>query len=57
MVSNLYLHEITHNSMGVRWSAAEGASGYMILYAPLSLEGSSDDKEVREGAKLCRNLL
>ncbi|GAA6086399.1 collagen alpha-1(XIV) chain-like isoform X1, partial [Tachysurus ichikawai] len=47
MVNNLYLYDITHNSMRVRWVPAEGASGYMILYAPLSDQGSSDEKEVK----------
>ncbi|XP_047675468.1 collagen alpha-1(XIV) chain-like isoform X2 [Tachysurus fulvidraco] len=47
MVDNLYLYDITHNSMRVRWVPAEGASGYMILYAPLSDQGSSDEKEVK----------
>ncbi|XP_047015920.1 collagen alpha-1(XIV) chain isoform X3 [Ictalurus punctatus] len=47
MVNNLDLYDITHNSMRVQWVAAEGASGYMILYAPLSETGSSDEKEVK----------
>ncbi|XP_046715075.1 collagen alpha-1(XIV) chain-like isoform X3 [Silurus meridionalis] len=47
MVNNLDLYDITHNSMRVQWVAAEGASGYMILYAPLSDAGSSDEKEVK----------
>lgn len=57
MVNNLDLYDITHNSMRVQWAAAEGASGYMILYAPLSEAGSSDEKEVSECSKLTRNLL
>lgn len=51
MVNNLDLFDITHNSMRVQWVPAEGASGYMILYAPLSDEGTSDEREVRERAK------
>lgn len=33
--------------MRVRWKAVAGASGYMILYAPLTEEDASDEKEVR----------
>ncbi|KAM9495088.1 collagen alpha-1(XIV) chain isoform 1-T1 [Clarias gariepinus] len=47
MVNNLDLFDITHNSMRVQWVPAEGASGYMILYAPLSDEGTSDEREVK----------
>ncbi|XP_060771295.1 collagen alpha-1(XIV) chain isoform X2 [Neoarius graeffei] len=47
MVNNLYLYDITHNSMRVRWDAAEKTSGYMILYAPLSETGFSDDTEIK----------
>lgn len=50
-VGNLQLFDITHNTMRVRWKAAEGASGYMILYAPLTEEGSTDEKEV--SARVC----
>lgn len=47
MVDDLELFDITHNTMTVRWKGAEGASGYMILYAPLTEEEPSDEKEVR----------
>lgn len=56
MVDNLDLFEITHNSMRVQWSAAEGASGYMILYAPLDEAGSSDEKEVQKHGTLRKSL-
>uniref|UniRef100_A0A673H8C5 Collagen alpha-1(XIV) chain-like n=1 Tax=Sinocyclocheilus rhinocerous TaxID=307959 RepID=A0A673H8C5_9TELE len=45
-VSNLELHDITHSSMRARWREAEGASGYMILYAPLTEGDPADEKEV-----------
>uniref|UniRef100_A0A8B9H4I2 Collagen, type XIV, alpha 1b n=1 Tax=Astyanax mexicanus TaxID=7994 RepID=A0A8B9H4I2_ASTMX len=47
MVNNLELNDITHSSMRVRWGVAEGASGYMILYAPLAEADVSDEKEVK----------
>lgn len=47
MVNNLELFDVTHNSMQVRWRGAEGASGYMILYAPLTEGDPADEKEVR----------
>lgn len=46
-VNNLELHDITHSTMRVRWRAAIGATGYMILYAPLTEGESADEKEVR----------
>uniref|UniRef100_A0A669EPT3 Collagen type XIV alpha 1 chain n=1 Tax=Oreochromis niloticus TaxID=8128 RepID=A0A669EPT3_ORENI len=46
-VNNLELFDITHSTMRVRWKAAAGASGYMILYAPLTEEDASDEKEVK----------
>uniref|UniRef100_A0A674BI44 Collagen type XIV alpha 1 chain n=1 Tax=Salmo trutta TaxID=8032 RepID=A0A674BI44_SALTR len=48
MVNNLELFDITHNTMRARWRVAEGASGYMILYAPLTEGDDADDeKEVK----------
>lgn len=46
MVNELELFDITHSTMMVRWRRAEGASGYMILYAPLT-EDQADEKEVK----------
>ncbi len=45
-VSDLEVYDVTDNSMRARWRDAEGASGYMILYAPLSSE-TTDEREVR----------
>ncbi|XP_045078029.1 collagen alpha-1(XIV) chain-like [Coregonus clupeaformis] len=47
MVNNLELFDITHNTMRARWRVAEGASGYMILYAPLTAGDEVDEKEVK----------
>ncbi|XP_043078905.1 collagen alpha-1(XIV) chain-like [Puntigrus tetrazona] len=45
-VSDLEVYEVTDNSMRARWRDAEGASGYMILYAPLSGE-TTDERELK----------
>ncbi|XP_034535322.1 collagen alpha-1(XIV) chain-like, partial [Notolabrus celidotus] len=47
MVNNLELFDITHSTMRVRWRTATGASGYMILYAPLTEGDPADEKELR----------
>ncbi|XP_039977374.1 collagen alpha-1(XIV) chain-like isoform X2 [Xiphias gladius] len=47
MVNGLELFDITHSTMRVRWKTAAGASGYMILYAPLTEGDPSDEKEVK----------
>lgn len=52
MVDDLQLLHITHNNMVVRWTAAPGASGYMVLYAPLSEEEHADEKEVKVDGSL-----
>ncbi|XP_037119602.1 collagen alpha-1(XIV) chain-like [Syngnathus acus] len=46
-VEHLDLSEPTHDTMRVRWTTAPAASGYMILYAPLSQGGLDDEKEVK----------
>ncbi|KAL1259248.1 hypothetical protein QQF64_009825, partial [Cirrhinus molitorella] len=45
-VSDLKVYDVTDNSMRARWRDAEGASGYMILYAPLSSE-TTDERELK----------
>ncbi|XP_061617020.1 collagen alpha-1(XIV) chain-like isoform X3 [Phyllopteryx taeniolatus] len=46
-VERLDLSEPTHRTVRVRWGAAAAASGYMILYAPLSRGEPDDEKEVK----------
>lgn len=52
-VNNLELFDITHSTMGVRWKIAAGASGYMILYAPLTEQEAADEKEVNSRSTKC----
>uniref|UniRef100_A0AAZ3QC12 Collagen, type XIV, alpha 1a n=1 Tax=Oncorhynchus tshawytscha TaxID=74940 RepID=A0AAZ3QC12_ONCTS len=46
MVNGLELYDVTHNTMRARWSGVQGISGYMVLYAPLTKDQASDEKEV-----------
>lgn len=45
-VSGIQLFDVTHNAMKARWDSVYGASGYMLLYAPLTDDGVLDEKEV-----------
>ncbi|KAF7654725.1 hypothetical protein LDENG_00065820 [Lucifuga dentata] len=46
-VTGLKLFDVTHSSMRAEWDSVDGVSGYMLLYAPLTEDGDSDEKEVR----------
>ncbi|XP_028983776.1 collagen alpha-1(XIV) chain isoform X2 [Betta splendens] len=46
-VTGLQLFDVTHNTMKARWDRVDGASGYMLLYAPLTGDGVLDEKEVK----------
>lgn len=45
-VTGLQLFDVTHNSIKARWDKVKGASGYMVLYAPLTDEGDLAEQEV-----------
>ncbi|XP_048882366.1 collagen alpha-1(XIV) chain isoform X2 [Brienomyrus brachyistius] len=47
VASDLELYDVTHNSMRARWAEAPGASGYVVVYAPLDRPGSQHEREIR----------
>lgn len=45
-VTGLQLLDVTHNALRARWDSVDGASGYMLLYAPVT-GGQRDEKELK----------
>ncbi|XP_077577231.1 collagen alpha-1(XIV) chain isoform X2 [Stigmatopora nigra] len=46
-VTGLQLLDVTHNSMKARWDSVKGASGYMLLYSPLTDHRDLGEKEIK----------
>lgn len=46
-VRNMNIYKVRSTTMNVRWEAAEGATGYMLLYSALNATQSSVEREVR----------
>uniref|UniRef100_A0A3Q3EL43 Collagen, type XIV, alpha 1a n=1 Tax=Labrus bergylta TaxID=56723 RepID=A0A3Q3EL43_9LABR len=47
-VTGLQLFDVTHRTMKARWDSVDRVSGYMLLYAPLTVDGGEvDEKEVK----------
>ncbi|CAJ0946844.1 unnamed protein product [Ranitomeya imitator] len=48
-IRNLNIYDIGTTTMRVRWEAAQGATGYQLLYEPVNATVPSTEKEVRVG--------
>lgn len=46
-VRNMNIYKERSTTMNVRWDAAEGATGYMLLYSALNGTEPSVEQEVR----------
>lgn len=49
-IRNLNIYDIGTTTMRVRWEAAQGATGYQLLYEPVNATVPSTEKEVRNVA-------
>jgi len=46
-VRNMNIYKVRSTTMNVRWDAANGATGYMLLYNALNATEPSEQQEVR----------